>query len=73
MQNFRDVAAMADDAGAAQVCETPEALAKAIQSLLEDSAQREQMGEQAKQLVQRNLGASRRYAKVIAEEAVKAK
>jgi 3-deoxy-D-manno-octulosonic-acid transferase len=73
MQNFRDVAAMADDAGAAQVCETPEVLAKAIQSLLEDSALREQMGEQAKQLVQRNLGASRRYAKVIAEEAVKAK
>jgi len=73
MQNFRDVAAMADGAGAAKVCATPEELTAAIQLLIDDSAARQRMGNLARQLVQRNLGASQRYAKVIAEESVKAK
>jgi len=73
MQNFRDVAAMADASGAAQPCSTPEELAAAIKGLLDDPGKREKMGRQAKKLVQENVGASARYAKAIAEEAPKAK
>jgi len=73
MQNFRDIAAMADTAGAAKVCSTPDELAKAISEILKDKSLREKMGKQAGQLVQQNLGASKRYAKLIAEEAAKAK
>ena len=73
MQNFRDVAAMADAAGAAKVCSTADELAKAITMLLDEPAKRQQMGQQAQRLVQQNVGASKRYAKVLAEEAAKAK
>ena len=73
MQNFRDIAAMADSAGAAMVCRTPEELARAIQNLIEDPKSRAEMGKQATALVQRNIGASARYATLLAEEASKAK
>lgn len=73
MQNFRDVAAMADSAGAALVCATPEELAQAIQRLLDEPKTRTEMGKQATQLVRRNIGASKRYAALIAEEATEAK
>ncbi len=73
MQNFRDVAAMADSAGAAKICTTSEHLAAAIRSLLDNPSERHEMGTKAKDLVLRNLGASKRYATIIAEEAAKAK
>jgi 3-deoxy-D-manno-octulosonic-acid transferase len=73
MQNFRDVASMAAKAGATRVCATAEELAKAIEDLMADPGTRNEMGKQAKALVSRNLGASARYAKLIAEEAAKAK
>ena len=73
MQNFRDIAAMADAAGASKTCSTSLELGQAINEILADGQVRETMGRNAKELVQRNLGASRRYAQVIADEAAKAK
>ncbi len=73
MQNFRDSSAMADKAGAAKVCATSEELTVAIKALMEDPASRKEMGCRAKKLVDDNIGASARYAKLIAEESGKAK
>ena len=73
MQNFRDVASMADSEGAAQVCTTVEELAEAIKELICNPKKRNQMGGNASKLIALNLGASARYAKLIGEEAVKAK
>ncbi len=72
MQNFRDSAAMADAAGAAQVCRTAEELAAAIKELLDDPAKRKLAGDAARELVAQNLGATKRYAETIALEATKA-
>ncbi len=72
MQNFRDSAAMADVAGAAQVCRTAEELAAAIKELLDDPAKRKLAGDAARELVAQNLGATKRYAETIALEATKA-
>jgi 3-deoxy-D-manno-octulosonic-acid transferase len=72
MQNFRDSSAMADACGAAQICSTADELAAAIRALLDDPVKRQAMGNAAKQLVQENLGATRRYAEAIAMEAGKA-
>jgi 3-deoxy-D-manno-octulosonic-acid transferase len=69
MQNFRDVAAMADTAGAAIACDTAESLAAHLDELLNDPARRATMGAAASQLVRGNVGASARYAKAIAEAA----
>jgi 3-deoxy-D-manno-octulosonic-acid transferase len=71
MQNFRDVAAMATEAGAGAVCETPNALNTEIEKLLGDTAARTRMGIAAAELVRRNVGASRRYAEAIADEVVR--
>jgi len=73
MQNFRDAAAMAVEAGAGQVCASPEELALAIKELLNDPKKRKEIGDNARRLVDQNVGASRRYAKVIAEETAKVK
>ena len=71
MQNFREAAHQANETGAAICVQTPEELAKAINILLSDRIKKEQMGSAARKLVQANLGASRRYAEAIAQEAVK--
>jgi 3-deoxy-D-manno-octulosonic-acid transferase len=70
MQNFRQVADAAAEAGATGACSTPEELRDAIVSLIEDPAKRERMGAAARELIQRNLGASKRYAEAIAEAAL---
>ena len=67
MQNFRDVAAMAEAAGATRVAATAAELAAAVNALLSDRQAREQMGAAGKSLVSANVGASARYAKAIAE------
>ncbi len=69
MQNFREVTEQADAVGAALRCETPQQLADALKALLSDESKRKQMGAAAKQLVAANLGASKRYAKAVAEVA----
>lgn len=69
MQNFRDVADAAREAGASEVCSTAEALAAAIKALLDDPERRRSMGEAARDLVARNGGASERYAEAIAAAA----
>jgi 3-deoxy-D-manno-octulosonic-acid transferase len=71
MQNFRDVAQAADSVGAARICSTADELAAALTDLLDHPDLRESMGSAARQLVEQNLGASRRYAAAIAEEATK--
>lgn len=67
MQNFRDVAEMAKREEAAQVCATPDELAQRLVGLLANDDQRAKMSAQARALVERNLGASARYAEAIAE------
>jgi len=68
MQNFREITVQADVAGAAAQCAAPQELAEHIQRLLEDPAKREQKGMAAKDLVAKNLGASKRYAEAITQE-----
>lgn len=70
MQNFRDVAAMADREGATRTCRTPDDLAAAIDAVLGDEALRTRMGEAARKLVASNAGASKRYAEAIARAAL---
>jgi len=65
MQNFRDVADAALDAGASTMCGDAATLARAIDDLLQDGARRQQMSESARQLVASNVGASARYATAI--------
>jgi 3-deoxy-D-manno-octulosonic-acid transferase len=69
MQNFSDVASEADAAGASITCSDADSLADAIQLLLEDPARRTEMGVAAKSVVDRHLGASKRYAAAIADAA----
>jgi 3-deoxy-D-manno-octulosonic-acid transferase len=69
MQNFREVAEAARDAGASLECATPTELADAITRLLGDPSERARMGAAASTLVNSNLGASRRYAEAIAQAA----
>lgn len=71
MANFRDVAAMAEAAGASIVARSSSELLTAVRELLEDPERRRRMGEAAAELVRQNLGASRRYAEAIADEVVK--
>jgi 3-deoxy-D-manno-octulosonic-acid transferase len=66
MQNFRDIAAMAESAGVATKVGSPEELAKLILLLVQD-ANREEIARRAVALVQENRGAARRYAEAIAE------
>jgi len=69
MQNFRDVASLATHAGASKIASTPAELGAAVQDLLTDVSGRKKMGAAAGKLVKQNLGASRRYAQAIADEA----
>jgi 3-deoxy-D-manno-octulosonic-acid transferase len=71
MQNFREIAAMADRAGAARSCSTPSELGESLVSLENDLTIRREMGQKAEQLVRENVGASRRYAAAI-RDALKA-
>lgn len=73
MQNFRDVTAMANAAGASLTAETPGELRSTLEALLADAGQRKDMGRKASELVRRNVGASRRYAEAIKAEAKKVK
>ncbi len=65
MQNFRDVAQAAVQAGASLECTNAEQLALEIQRLRQDQAARKRMAESARLLVNDNLGASKRYAEAI--------
>jgi 3-deoxy-D-manno-octulosonic-acid transferase len=72
MQNFREVTAMAKDAGAAEVVEV-ENLQATLERLLGNASARGRMGDAASALVKANVGASARYAAAIAEEAALSK
>lgn len=67
MQNFREAARAAQDAGASLVCPTPDSLSLMLKALLHDPAKRKEMGEAAKELVESSAGASRRFADALAE------
>lgn len=67
MQNFRDVAAQAELAGAAVRVESAEALAEAWTRLLGDPNVRDRMGSAGQLLVNKNRGASDRYARILEE------
>jgi 3-deoxy-D-manno-octulosonic-acid transferase len=69
MQNFRDAADAAFQAGATRVCSNADELATSLDSLLSDPNLRKQMGRAARELVQKNVGASSRYAGAIADAA----
>lgn len=71
MQNFREASEAALKAGASVACATPEELAAQLKSLLADEQKRKEMGTAASALIQQNLGASKRYAQAIAEEATR--
>mgnify|MGYP001068986264 FL=1 len=71
MQNFRDAAESALHAGATVVCSDPDQLAATLQSLLGDAERRQKMSDAAKALVDASLGASARYARAIADEALR--
>ena len=67
MFNFREVAAQSVEARASRVCATHVELESAIRELLESPSKRSEMGARASELVQRNVGASERYAQVIVD------
>jgi len=66
MQNFRDSSEMARAAGATLVCRDAKELSEGIRDLLDHPSKRQSMGVAASELVQKNLGASDRYAEAIA-------
>ncbi len=66
MANFRDVAALAERAGASEVCADTNDLVRRLHALLEDPVRRARMGEAARRLVEENRGASARMARTIA-------
>ncbi len=68
MQNFREAAKLADEAGAAIVCGTPAELGAGLKKLFSDDMERVRMGEAARNLVKQHVGASSRYATAVAEE-----
>lgn len=65
MQNFRDVSAQAEAAGASIRVPDAGALAQAFVSILTTDSVRQTMGEAGKSLVARNRGASDRYVAVL--------
>lgn len=67
MQNFRDTAAMAVDAGCGRVCDSPESLALGLTEILSNELLARQMGAAASTLIATNLGASRRYAAEVSD------
>jgi 3-deoxy-D-manno-octulosonic-acid transferase len=72
MQNFRDAADSAARAGATIVCSQPGELTQAVRDLIEHPDKRRKMGQAARELIQKSLGASARYGAVIAEAAAHA-
>ena len=68
MFNFRDIATTSVSAGASMVCNTSLELQHSIESLLSDETQRGTMSQCASELVQKNLGASKRYAEAVLAE-----
>lgn len=67
MQNFRDVADLADRASASVVCADAHSLAYHLDELLGDHHLRETMGAAARDLVERQRGVSDRYAVLVRE------
>ena len=66
MANFRDVAALADRAGACLVCADAEDLVRNLRALLDDPDRRRRIGDAARALVEANRGASKRIAEAVA-------
>ncbi len=67
MFNFREVAAQSVETGASRVCSDAQELESAVRDLLGSAELRSDMGRAASSLVQRNVGASARYATVVAD------
>ena len=65
MENFRDVAAMAEAEGAAIRVQNADELKVVISDILGDPQRRHSMGKTARALVERNRGASERYAELL--------
>lgn len=67
MSNFRDIARLAQEAGAAVTCEPkPSVLAQILGDLLADPSRRAQIGSAGRALVERHRGASERIATRVA-------
>jgi len=66
-QNFRDLTAMACDAGTAFVVRSEEELAARIAALLSSEEERRSVADRAVRLVAENRGASERYADALVE------
>lgn len=66
MQNFRQVALIAREAGATRVCSNAAEIATSIVAFLEDPDSRSEAGDAGRDLVEQNVGASKRYAEAIA-------
>lgn len=69
MQNFAEVAQMAREVGASEVCRDAGELARALHALLSDPAERERRCRRAEELVAAHVGAADRYAQAIARAA----
>lgn len=67
MQNFKDVTAAALKAGASETVASADELRSALERLLSDPEERERRGRAAKDLVEANVGASKRYAEAIVD------
>jgi 3-deoxy-D-manno-octulosonic-acid transferase len=67
MENFRDIAQLFLDARAALQVRDADELARAALGLLDDEAARRQMGERARQVLEREAGATRRALGFIRE------
>ena len=66
MANFRDVASLAERAGATVVCADGESLLEEIMALIAHPEERERRGSAARALVEANRGASARMAEAVA-------
>lgn len=71
MHNFREIAVGAAKAGATETCDDADALARALQNLLDHPDERAKRGAAGKEFVHQHEGASRRYALAV-QEATKA-
>lgn len=68
MTNFRDIVAQAESAGVGFTVADADELAARMQALLQERERRSEIAERAVELVQRNRGASARYAEAISEQ-----
>src|SRR5207249_3536372 len=69
MQNFRDLCALAEEAGVGFAVDSEQSLAARVVELLRDCSGRKAMGLRALALIDSNQGAARRYADALAEMA----